>query len=805
MAPTVDLTSEAGGWRFSLLGGLRIVCAGQPTSSPPNRVHNLLALLLLNREPSSRERLVGALFPDLSERQARRRLSDLLWLLRRSLPTLPLVVTRQSVAIPSSSRWLDVEAFRQGAAADDLAEWQVALDLYQGELLPGCPDDFLLFEREALRMEYVRLLHKVCTLLFEREHFDQALPLVQRLVNEEPYDEQALRLLMRTHTALGQRGAALAAYDGFVGLAAGELGVEPEKATQALARSIQTLDSSPAASSVSPVAPLNELLAQAQLALHQGDWMVAKLCLERLESRALRDVSAIQLLAFDLALFREDYEQAEQVLSACKPGRASLLRQAALASALGRANIASERAAEALLLAHEEQDQNGELEALLCLAQAQIEQNQYALALSSAERALSLARLHNIVPAVVRARLLQGNVLMYQGHYRDALSIFHEVHSLAHEHGLRRYLAEALDGLGTVQRVSGTLLKALDFIEQALSLWRDLGIQQKEARTLHISSAIYAQLGRNVEALHAINQAREIYERLGNRLGAAKSQYHLAAGLPYYDEKLVGRAITLARQALQVFTDLDKTGWQASTWAILGYVLWLDEQHADALHALGQAYTLHENIGERAVLSELLAYQGLAYLGLRRPDEALECTRRALLALAQQTLESSLVSEIYYAHASALVAGGQEKKAHDYFVRAYDNLLQHAAQLADESARQSLFQRDPTTRRLMREVYARGIAPDPQTGIVTRWLSFGGAYRQHKLPVELTLDAGPSDAALKYARGAVALRRSRLTRVLQEAQAQGARATNKQLADALGVSPRTIKRDLAALRHANQI
>ena len=70
------------------------------------------------------------------------------------------------------------------------------------------------------------------------------------------------------------------------------------------------------------------------------------------------------------------------------------------------------------------------------------------------------------------------------------------------------------------------------------------------------------------------------------------------------------------------------------------------------------------------------------------------------------------------------------------------------------------------------------------------------------VPVTLTVDAGPADVALKQARGAIALRRTRLARLLREAQAQGATPTVAQLAEVLGVSTRTIKRDLAALRDA---
>jgi predicted DNA-binding transcriptional regulator YafY len=62
------------------------------------------------------------------------------------------------------------------------------------------------------------------------------------------------------------------------------------------------------------------------------------------------------------------------------------------------------------------------------------------------------------------------------------------------------------------------------------------------------------------------------------------------------------------------------------------------------------------------------------------------------------------------------------------------------------------------------------------------------------------VDAGPPDLALKRAKGAIALRRTRLSRLLAEAGAQGAAPSVAQPAEALDVGARTIQRDLAALR-----
>jgi len=63
-----------------------------------------------------------------------------------------------------------------------------------------------------------------------------------------------------------------------------------------------------------------------------------------------------------------------------------------------------------------------------------------------------------------------------------------------------------------------------------------------------------------------------------------------------------------------------------------------------------------------------------------------------------------------------------------------------------------------------------------------------------------TVDAGLEDRQVLQAHGSVALRQARLQRLLDEALAQGAVASQEDVAHALHVSVRTIKRDCALLQ-----
>ncbi len=797
-------------WRFALLGDLRVTHAGRAVPTPPPRTHALLAALLLQPRRQRRERLIGLLFPDEPERTGRRRLSDHTWLLRDTLPDLPLVATSEWIEIPIERRWLDVEAFRQMAAGPDLADWQEALALYGGDLLPSCFDDWLLIEREALHLTYVNLLHRAGEQLHRLGRFQQALPLAQRLIQEEPLDERALRLLMRSYAALGQRGAALAAYERFVASAADELGMEPTPTTRALAQGVRTSTSSPRRPlALSEDASTDTLLRQAQAALDRGDRAIAERCLEALKAGPAAEETRARLLEADLALLCEAYERADRILEACGPNRAAVLaRQAAIAITRRDCAAALDAASQALLIAHEEEDQDSSLEALLTLSKAQRRLGQTTQAMASAEQAISLARSLAYPAGIVRALLVQGATLYRQGRYKESIPIFHRAISLAQEHDLRCYLAEALLDLAQARSGLGIFVDALPEVQEALSIWRDLGLRRPEAKALKTLSIICDMLGRHEESLRAIERAQQIYEELGHPLGVAQCRYHRAAGLPYRDEALLDEAIALVEEAIAAFRAHDELGWEASALANLGFLLLLDEQYEAALGPLREGYAKLDQLDETAFLPDPLAHQGLAHLGLGNLAQALDCTRRAVLALAHGALESDVASEIYYAHAVVLDAHGLEEQAKTYLVRAYENLLTYAEQLEDEAARRAFFARGPMVRRLMKEVYARGMAPDPESGVVTRWLPHGREGSRAKdevVPVTLTLDAGPSDMALKRSKGAIALRRARLLRMLREAESQGARPTIQHLANTLGVSPRTIKRDLAALREASRI
>ncbi len=806
MTPTTaNPTSTPPSLRFYLLGEFRATAAGEDLDHPPYRALGLLAVLLLQPRVRSRTRLVGQLLPEMPERKGRIRLSHALWELRQWLPALRLEATSDTLRLPPDSVWLDVSTFREATASDDPERWFHALTLYRGDLMEGLYDDWLLEEREALYLRYVHLTHQACDALWQRGRYGELVPLAERLVQREPFDERAVRMLMRGYQAMGRRGAALETYERCVSLVQNEMGMDLEPATQALAQALRSPSSASPAGKPLPIGEesTETALEQVRQALQRGEHVAATRGLEHLRARADCPEGEIRLLAADVALLAEDYDQAESILEGAggePSGVRERLRWARLAQGRRQDTTARELARGVLMEAQRERDGETELEAMLVLVRAEQRMGNGAQAARIAERALALARQGGFHHGVARVLTQQGGYQVYQGSYERARECFQQARAVALEHGLRYDLAAALRGLRCVLAYTNTMGEALAVAQEELTIWRDLGLERWEAATLEGVALIQSYLGRSADSLRTMAQAREITRCLGDPLRTAINGYNMACNLLYHDDALTARAGAVAREALDMFRALDEPHWESTTLIILGYALWVDGEPAAALDHLCQAQTISEQMGELVFIPELLAYQGLAQLDRGQLVEGLELTRQAMLAMAQGDVTEEVVPEIYYAHAMALAANGRDEDAHATFSRAYEELLTGAAQLEDQEGREAFFHRNPTMRRLMQEIQARGIAPPPGVGVASVKLparSDGAAVR-----VQWTVDAGAPDRALKRSAGGIALRRARLARLLDEADAQGACPSTADLARALGVSERTIQRDRAVLRRA---
>jgi DNA-binding SARP family transcriptional activator len=246
-----------------LLGGflLRIDSAPRPPLRTA-RAQALLAYLILHRDvPQPRQHVAFLFWPDSSEHQARTNLRQALFSLRQALPGIDglIAIDHQTLQWrPSVPCRVDVIEFdralaraHDAARARDLAcerdALQQAAELYRGDLLPTCYDDWIVPERERLHAQCVHALRRLVELLEAAREYEAALQHAERWARMEPLEEDARAALMRLYTLKGDRPAALRVYHDFAARLQRELGIAPDRALRDQAARLKAAEARPPA------------------------------------------------------------------------------------------------------------------------------------------------------------------------------------------------------------------------------------------------------------------------------------------------------------------------------------------------------------------------------------------------------------------------------------------------------------------------------------------------------------------------------------------------------------------------------
>ncbi|MEW5870968.1 MAG: BTAD domain-containing putative transcriptional regulator [Chloroflexota bacterium] len=222
-----------------LFGSFQILQSGQVLPPLPTRkCRDLLAYLVVHAGRSlDRAALAGILWGDFPEEKARASLSTALWRLRQALPVsaLWLEVDRECLTFRSSPELqvdvLQFDALLRMRQPEDLAR---AIELYQGDFLEGCYDEWCLMERQRLQAGFLEALEALLAFHQARGEYTQAVGYAGRLLAYDPLREEVHRALMRLYAAAGDRPAALAQYRNCCRILCRELGIEPMPETQAL-------------------------------------------------------------------------------------------------------------------------------------------------------------------------------------------------------------------------------------------------------------------------------------------------------------------------------------------------------------------------------------------------------------------------------------------------------------------------------------------------------------------------------------------------------------------------------------------
>ena len=237
-------------YRLRILGGLELSAPGggeiRAILAQPKRLA-LLVYLALAPSPRYRRRdvIISLFWPDLDQEHARGALRQALRFLRRQLGEA-LFVSRgeEEVGVDSTVLQCDAVQFQD---AIDSGRTSEALGLYRGDLLDGvfvsdaAPDWDQWLDRERGRFRHLAA-GAAWTLAEElRGAGDQAgaAGAARRAAGFAPDDEGELRRLMVFLDDLGNRSAALAAYDHFARRLQQDYGATPAPETWAILEAVR--------------------------------------------------------------------------------------------------------------------------------------------------------------------------------------------------------------------------------------------------------------------------------------------------------------------------------------------------------------------------------------------------------------------------------------------------------------------------------------------------------------------------------------------------------------------------------------
>jgi DNA-binding SARP family transcriptional activator len=256
-------------WRIEMLGWLRAVGQNRVVAHFPTRKTGaLFAYLAFHAHRSHpREELIERFWPECELEAGRNHLRMALYRLRRQLekPHLPngavILVDRQTVQLSPDAIVTDVAAFEATLQAAERAPNATeraqlladAVEQYQGMLLPGYHDDWVLAPRQWLAERYCEALRQLMALREAAGDSRAALDCARRLVAADPLREEAHYELIRLLIAAGQPVAALRQYQELERLLQQELDAKPDAGTAALVREAERqIAARPAAVEVAP-------------------------------------------------------------------------------------------------------------------------------------------------------------------------------------------------------------------------------------------------------------------------------------------------------------------------------------------------------------------------------------------------------------------------------------------------------------------------------------------------------------------------------------------------------------------------
>jgi len=482
-------------------------------------------------------------------------------------------------------------------------------------------------------------------------------------------------------------------------------------------------------------------------------------------------------------------------------------------------------------------DESLEVRARLALGRAKNQTNEYANAEKHLVSALRLARKLQDEADQIEAYLLLGMNKTGLRHTKQSIRYYKLALKLAQKTSSLSQKSRALRGLGIAARDMGLPHESIKWLQQALQVQHQIGDRLDEGITQSNLVTAYYDLGSWDQIIATAEEILPRVEALGYRYNAGYLRH--IQGLAFYN---LGDYSNARQRIVQAGRDFEAAGAKTTLFhGVLGLIAEDQGNYEEALRLYRLALASIESVEEKRETPILQLDLGTLLWQLERPQEAipsLEAARaiwleeedklsllktETILGLAKLTLGERSQAEQFAASGWTVFQAGipagekpqawlwalhqllaeleQPDAARVVLQAAYTELQRQARAISNPELCRSFFTNVPLNRTI--------VAACDQLSKVTRVISVSLAHRGAALGRSLQPDdyvqvswtvSAPEDESII---DKTTQRHYRLRRLLQEAEVQGAAPTDADLAAALGVSRRTILRDMQIFSKEN--
>ncbi|HVP20231.1 MAG TPA: BTAD domain-containing putative transcriptional regulator, partial [Anaerolineaceae bacterium] len=222
---------------FRFLGQFEIRLDGRIIELPNRQAQSLLAYLVLNQKIAHRrEKLAGTLWPDYPDEIARRNLRQTLWHLRRAVNDEHHKVLHSddlTIAFEEHDQiWVDVTVLdRKVTPGWSIQDLIASTSVYQGELLPGFYEDWILSERERQQLIFEQKIKLLVAQLTEAGRWEDTLEWGERWITLGNGSEFAYRAMMTAYGSMGDLASANSIYQRCRDALKKDLNIDPSPET----------------------------------------------------------------------------------------------------------------------------------------------------------------------------------------------------------------------------------------------------------------------------------------------------------------------------------------------------------------------------------------------------------------------------------------------------------------------------------------------------------------------------------------------------------------------------------------------